>query len=511
MYCGQEEDDAGVGRRRPASFSLSHSFCRYRLVRNPNAATTTCTMPSNNPHSSYDVTSRCSSFADSMDRPSWDEGESSEPPLPQVSISRTVTVPDQVKVARCQRLPEYGPRILFFSGGSAIRELSEVLKEYTHNSIHLITPFDSGGSSAEIRRAFGMLSVGDLRNRLMALSDDSSLGNPEVKALFSHRLSKHEPLSAQSEFRDLLSGRHSLCKAVTLPMRSILTSHLRWFANRMPADFDLCGSSIGNLIITGCFLEHDRDVVTAIYLIWKLLAVKGNVRPLTGANLHIRAHYENGVQEVGQHLLGKHADMGINHGRIVDLDLVDSLPIRQKDSDDGSATPLPQPARTCHIDMVSAELVDSADVLCYPMGSFFGSLVVNLLPIGVGQAVVKRHCPKIYCPNTGNDPEMYGYSLTDCIQRIIDMVRKDAETADTDSAQAPISQIMNFVLLDTKHCHYCVAIDKEEIATRFGGEIAVLDICLVDYETMATVETMLQKSHELNPTKVVEVLLTLGS
>jgi CofD-related protein of GAK system len=471
----------------------------------------------------YDGASRSSSFADSMDRASYydNEAEQQAHPLPtQVAISRTVSLPDPLKVTRCHRLPEYGPRILFFSGGSALRGLSEVLKEYTHNSIHLITPFDSGGSSAEIRRAFDMLSVGDLRNRLMALSDDSSLGNPEVKELFSYRLSKFEPLLAQAEFRDILGGRHPLCKAVSLPMRSILTSHLRWFASRMPANFDLCGASIGNLIITGCFLELDRDIVTSIYLMWKLLGVKGKVRPLTGANLQLRARYENGVEEVGQHLLGKHAKKGIHHGKIVKIDLVDSLlvlPGKHKDTTGDntastagkSSTPTAlvtsQPSRTCHIDMVSAELVDSADVLCYPMGSFFGSLLVNLLPIGVGKAIVKRHCPKIYCPNTGTDPEMFGYTLTDCIQRIVDMVREDVD------AEVPTSQILNFVLLDTTHCHYCMEIDKEEIETRFGGEIVVLDVCLIDDETKTTVETMLEKSNELNPTKVVEVLLTLGS
>ncbi len=453
----------------------------------------------NNKFRNFDAAGRSCSFADSIDRVSSPEATDETPDLPQVTISRTVSIPDHLKVARCHRLPEFGPRILFFSGGSALQGLSEVLKQYTHNSIHLITPFDSGGSSAEIRRAFDMLSVGDLRNRLMALMDDSSLGNPRAKDLFSHRLSKHEPLSAQAEFRDILAGRHALCKALSLPMRSVLTSHLRWFANRMPADFDLCGASIGNLIITGCFLEHDRDIVTAIYLIWKLLGVKGKVRPLTAANLHLRAHYENGVQEVGQHLLGKHAKKGVNHGRIVDIDLVDSIPKKNEDN----VTQQPQTSKTSFIDMVSAELVDSADLLCYPMGSFFGSLLVNLLPVGVGKAIVKRHCPKIYCPNTGIDPEMQGYTLVDCIQRIINMVRQDV------GEDVPVEQILNFVLVDTKYCHYCVDIDNERIASTFG--IMVLDICLVDDQAKTTIEAMLEKSHELNPTKVVEVLLTLGS
>lgn len=443
-----------------------------------------------------------SSFADSMER------ASSSPQQPQhapdgtlrVSISRTTALPNDLTVARCHRLPEYGPRILFFSGGSALRQLSETIKEYTHNSIHLITPFDSGGSSAEIRKAFGMLSVGDLRNRLMALSDDSTLGNPNVIQLFSYRLSKHQPLLAQSEFRDVLSGRHPLCQAVSLPMRSILTSHLRWFANRMPADFDLCGASIGNLIITGCFLEHDRDIVTAIYLIWKLLGVKGKVRPLTAANLQLRAHYENGEIEVGQHLLGKHKPVK----KIVRIDLVNSIrPNKNRESVEQQA---PQ---TCHIDRVSAELVNSADVLCYPMGSFFGSLLVNLLPRGVGRSIVGRHCPKIYIPNTGQDPEMFGYTLTDCIQQIVEMVQQDIAIDNGPATPPTARDVLNFVLLDTTHCEYCIEINPDEIAAQFG--IHVVDICLVDEEIKATVESTLQKATELDPVKVAEVLLTLGS
>ena len=136
-----------------------------------------------------------------------------------VKVSRTVDIPCQIRVGRCQRLPEYGPAILFFSGGSAIRELSRVMKKYTHNSVHLITPFDSGGSSAEIRRAFDMLSVGDLRNRLMALSDESALGSPELNALFSHRLDKEYAHVAKKELEQILSGDHPLASCVSVPMR----------------------------------------------------------------------------------------------------------------------------------------------------------------------------------------------------------------------------------------------------------------------------------------------------
>jgi 2-phospho-L-lactate transferase/gluconeogenesis factor (CofD/UPF0052 family) len=64
-----------------------------------------------------------------------------------------------------------------------------VLKQYTHNSVHLITAFDSGGSSAQLRRAFGMPAIGDLRSRIVALADESVRGNPQIYRLFAHRLS----------------------------------------------------------------------------------------------------------------------------------------------------------------------------------------------------------------------------------------------------------------------------------------------------------------------------------
>ena len=384
-----------------------------------------------------------------------------------------------------------------------------MLKNYTHNSVHLITPFDSGGSSAEIRRCYEMMSVGDLRNRLIALADESAFGNPNVIQLFSHRLNKSHKAVAQSELRDLLAGRHPLAKGVSMPQRSIFLSHLRWFADRMPDDFDTRGASIGNLIITGCFLEHDRDIVTAIYLIHRLLGVKGSVRPLTGADLHIRTYYLDGTVEVGQHRMGKaRAAAGVK-SKIVNIDLVEHL--------DSDAHQEPQ---QCEIDMVSSELIAGADVIVFPMGSFFSSVLVNPLPQGVGSAITKRQCPKVYIPNTGDDPEMFEYdTLLECTMKIIKMVRNDA-------GRVPIPDCLQYIVVDTRNCHYCVKIEKEKIK-EMG--ITLIDVQLVEDKDcvndqdpaslLANVQLdedetccpSLQKNHFLDPHKVVEVLLTLGT
>ena len=99
-------------------------------------------------------------------------------------------MPDPLRVGRYRNTPALGPRVLFFSGGSALNSLSQVLKSYTHNSIHMVTPFDSGGSSAVLRKAFEMPSIGDLRSRLMALADETITGHPNVYELFTHRFTK---------------------------------------------------------------------------------------------------------------------------------------------------------------------------------------------------------------------------------------------------------------------------------------------------------------------------------
>ena len=50
-------------------------------------------------------------------------------------------------------------------------------------TIHFITPFDSGGSSAQLRKEFNTIAIGDYRNRLIALIP-TTLGKFTAKSLF---------------------------------------------------------------------------------------------------------------------------------------------------------------------------------------------------------------------------------------------------------------------------------------------------------------------------------------
>ncbi len=61
--------------------------------------------------------------------------------------------------------------LLFFSGGTGPKELARLMAACSIPSVHLISTFDSGRSSKELRRAFAIPALGDLRNRLLALAD----------------------------------------------------------------------------------------------------------------------------------------------------------------------------------------------------------------------------------------------------------------------------------------------------------------------------------------------------
>ncbi len=345
-----------------------------------------------------------------------------------IRVTREVNVPDPVRVARAQRSPDLGPRVLFFTGGTALKETSQALVGYTHNSVHLVTPFDSGGSSAVLRRYFNMPAVGDLRNRLMALADRSLHGYPEIFELFAHRLPKTaSPDQLHSELSALVGGSHPLVSRVSDPMRKIIRHHLQLFEKAIGPDFDLSGASIGNLILTAGYLENRRHIDPIVYIYSKLVQVRGEVRLLINSNLQLRAALEGGGHIVGQHLLtGK--DVPPLTRAVSELSLVDPAK--------GNA-----PVRPLIRDKIR-RAIQGADLICYPVGSFYSSVVANLLPSGVGQAISQTPCPKVFIPNTFADPESVGLSLVGQVRVLLRHLRAD----NPDSIA--ISDVLDFVLLD---------------------------------------------------------------
>lgn len=405
-----------------------------------------------------------------------------------VRIVRRLEVPDPVRVARAQRLPELGPRVLFFSGGSALRRLSRRLKHYTHNSVHLITPFDSGGSSARLRDAFAMLSVGDVRNRLIALADESVLGNPEIARLFSHRLDHAADSHAlAAQLAAMIRGEHPLVASVPPPLQQIVRTHLQLFATEMPPDFDLRGASIGNLMLAGGYLANNRDIDSVAFLFSQLLEVRGLVRTIVDADLHLAARLEDGSHVIGQMMLtGKEVAPIASPVERVFLveaaaDHTGRVPQRLLAGDER-----PPDEVEVHIAPGIGRLIRSADVICYPMGSVYSSVMANLLPRGVGRAIAAADCPRVWVCNTAADPESLGRSHAELVERLIALVRQDA------GPDTPVERIVDTVLVDTRSGHYSAPLELERLAA-LGVQVADVDLVsresapLIDADCLARV------------------------
>ena len=349
-------------------------------------------------------------------------------------------MPDSVKINRCLGAPEHGPRVLFFSGGSAINGLSQHITAYTHNSIHLITSFDSGGSSAALRQAFDMPGVGDLRQRLLALADQSAPNQRELCQLLQYRLPANKTHDAlHRELREITSGQHELMCAIPSEVRRDITHQLETLCKQLPNNFDLRLASLGNLVLAGGYLASGKDMNASLKLFSALINIRGTVRAIVDDSLHLGVHLDNGHTFIGQHLL-----TGKEHPDISSP--VSSIFLSQSPREPNPVTAL--------VNRENSQLIAEANIICYAPGSFYSSLIANLLPDGVADAVGKAPCPKVFIPNLGVDPEQLGMDFSATIQALIKQLRQC-------SGDKPVSDLLNYVVIDSDRSRYPYELDLE--------------------------------------------------
>ena len=381
-------------------------------------------------------------------------------------------LPSGLRVLRALSAPHHGPRILFFSGGSALNAISRNLKRYTFNSAHLITPFDSGGSSQILRQSFDMPAIGDLRSRLMALADETVLGQPDIYKLFAHRLPRDAPQrELAAEVRAMTEGKHPLVKAISQPMRKLIQAFLQDFAEQAPADFDYRNASIGNLIIVGGYLGHDRALEPVMFLMSKMVDVRGTVRSVVDANLQLGVELDDGTPVIGQRLItGKEV-----------------APLKQRITraflSDGRAEIAPD---AISLPKRNRKMISQADVICYSPGSLYSSVVATLLPAGVGRSVAAQPVPKLYLPSLGHDPEALGHDLSDQVAALLAPLRADA------GQDVPAHRLISHVLCDSSR----KAAECRAVTERHG--IPCVTLPLAD-----------ASGEKYDPGKVSEVLVSL--
>lgn len=367
--------------------------------------------------------------------------------------SRGTRVSDAVRIARYPRHPERGPKMLFFSGGTALNGLSRHLKAYTHNSIHLVTPFDSGGSSAVLRQAFDMPAVGDLRHRSMALANESMQGSLAVCRLCRQRLPQEaDQDQLRITFEQMVSGSHDLMVDIPKPLRQQICTQLQSVHAQLPSDFNLRRASVGNLILAGAYLSHDQDLDAALGLFSELVSVQGTVRAIVNDNIHLGAELADGARVIGQHkLTGK--EVPPIQSPVSQLVLTSSLE-RWLPVEVG-------------IEHATHELIAGAELICYAPGSFYSSLMATLLPVGVASAIAASTAPKILIPNLGSDPEQLGMGFDDSLRILLKQLCDDTRS---------ISDVLNCVVIDSERGHYTSDVSRDGL--RAMG-VKLIDLALV--------------------------------
>ncbi|MFQ3235454.1 MAG: CofD-related protein of GAK system [Paraglaciecola sp.] len=371
-------------------------------------------------------------------------------------LNSVLSIPDPTRLTYTPRLACLGPQLLFFSGGSALTAFSQQLKRFTHNSIHLITPFDSGGSSAKLRQHFCMPAVGDLRSRLLALADDDVPNSASIAHLFGYRLCRDtSQKTLHRELLTMLSGEHSRIVQLSAPLRMTVINKLSAFYANMPASFDLRGASIGNLVLAGDYIAHDAKLESCISRFADMVQVQGRVWPIVNDNLHLGALLQNGQTVLGQHnLTGK--EVAALSSPIDRIFLTDNLATGK--------------AVNCQLGEHNIRLIAAAELICYPPGSFYSSLLANFLPKGVGSAIAKNNVPKVYVPNLGHDPEQLGMSLTELVKTLLCYLMGD------DNSQVAANQVLNYFLIDSKNGKYSGEVPYLYLK---GLGIDVIDVPLV--------------------------------
>ncbi len=151
-----------------------------------------------------------------------------------------------------------GLNIVAIGGGTGLSTLLRGLKFYVDaegawsiGSLGaIVTVTDEGGSSGVLRKEFGMLPPGDIRNCIVALAEEEQL----LSRLFSYRFD---------------------------------------------TDSALKGHSLGNLLLTA-MTDITGTFENAVLAASEVLAIRGEIYPSTLTDVRLRATLEDGVELIGE-------------------------------------------------------------------------------------------------------------------------------------------------------------------------------------------------------------------
>ncbi|HZA21027.1 MAG TPA: 2-phospho-L-lactate transferase CofD family protein, partial [Dehalococcoidia bacterium] len=108
-------------------------------------------------------------------------------------------------------------KIVVIGGGSGTSAVLRGLKQHTTQVAAVVTMFDSGGSSGLLQAEFGYPPLGDLRQCLLGLSEDSE-ANRSLRELLDFRFRRESSLNGHSLSNLLLAALTTLGKDLELAL-----------------------------------------------------------------------------------------------------------------------------------------------------------------------------------------------------------------------------------------------------------------------------------------------------
>jgi 2-phospho-L-lactate transferase/gluconeogenesis factor (CofD/UPF0052 family) len=165
---------------------------------------------------------------------------------------------------------EAPPKLVVFSGGTAMNTIADELSAMTQKVTHVIPVSDNGGSTSEVVRVLGGPAVGDLRSRCLRLTDDSTPEAVAVKELLGYRLHPTDSDLAREEWYRIQEGNHPLWEGIgqdyaNIIRRFLVHFHVEVSSKPIKERFDFVNGSIGNFFFAGARLFF-RSMDAAIFL-----------------------------------------------------------------------------------------------------------------------------------------------------------------------------------------------------------------------------------------------------
>jgi uncharacterized cofD-like protein len=168
----------------------------------------------------------------------------------------TTGEPERIAGSRSDALPR---RAVALGGGSGLPAVLRGLRSFVASGeiadlTGVVAMSDDGGSSGRLRRVRGLPPPGDVRNCLVALSEDE----------------------------DLLAGL---------------------FKHRYDGEGELAGHNLGNLILAA-LAEQTGSFLKAVQVTSRVLRTAGRILPVTTEDVRLTADLEDGSRLTGESLIG---------------------------------------------------------------------------------------------------------------------------------------------------------------------------------------------------------------